>query len=714
MPYHAALVAACVVIASQLAVAQELPVEAGTASERPLVPAILPATTVTASRVATELSQVPAATTIVGRNEITSSPALALDQLLARQPGFRLFRDQSSLVAHPTTQGASLRGVGPNGAGRALVLVDGLPLNDAFGGWIYWNKVPLVGVERIEVLRGGGSSLWGSGALGGIVHVVSTQATHDFERFNLSFADPGTQTLEALVARRRGRNGLVIDGKAFHTDGYPVLRRSDRGAIDGRASSEHGVLNLRYSYDLSRRTQARLGFRVFGEQRSNGTALTNNRTRAAMVRAGLRHKTREGSTLAVDAFARWQTFESTFSSQVADRSSESPALDQFDVPSFETGGSAVWSLATGRRGVLVTGADALVAQGETNEKFFFSNGRFIRRRRAGGRRALVGVWAEEIFELLPSLTVTAGLRADWWHLRSAELALENLDSDAGETVTPFADRDDILVSPKLGLAWQVSDLLSLRTSVYRGFRAPTINELYRPFRVRSDITAANENLRAETLWGGEWGFDLGNRNSRGSMTFFWNELEDPVFNLTVGAGPGTVGPCGFVPDGGVCRQRRNLGRARIRGIEADVHHNFGTGWSTSFAWLFSDTEIRRADQAPDLRGNRLPQVPRHTVVTRLAWERGPVFASSGVRWSDDRFEDDRNTRSLGDYATVEAALGWHLTPSWTLVVAVENLFGRDFEVSETADGVIGIGAPRFVHFGLRYESNDETLAAANP
>ena len=70
------------------------------------------------------------------------SPALTLDDFLRRVPGFTLFRRTSSLVAHPTAQGVSLRGVGPSGASRSLVLADGIPLNDPFGGWVYWSRVP--------------------------------------------------------------------------------------------------------------------------------------------------------------------------------------------------------------------------------------------------------------------------------------------------------------------------------------------------------------------------------------------------------------------------------------------------------------------------------------------------------------------------------------------------------------------------------------------
>lgn len=671
----------------------------------------LAVTTVTGTRMPTPVTDVPAALTVVDRDAIRRSPAMTLDDLLRRQPGFRLFRDQSSLVAHPTTQGASLRGLAPNGAGRALVLVDGLPLNDPFGGWAYWSKVPLVGVERIEVLRGGGSSVWGNGALGGVVQVVGVEATHDFERLHLSIADPGTETLEGLVARRRGDHSLVVEGRAFHTDGYRVLRRSDQGAIDRRASSEHAVLGLRYNYRLSSRSELRLGFRTFGERRSNGTRLTNNRTRALMLRAGMRHKTQAGTEVSTDGFLRWQNFESSFSSQATDRDSESPALDQFDVPSFETGLSAVLRTAAGPRGALSAGADLLLSRGETNEQFFFSEGRFQRGRRAGGQRLLMGLWAEHLYQLSRRLTLTTGLRVDWW--RAAKGEADAVDPSSGETTTArdFSDRDKVLVSPKLGFVWDLARQLSLRGALYRGFRAPTINELYRPFRVRNDITAANENLRAETLWGADLGVDWGDSFRGGSLTAFWNELYDPVFNVTLASGPGSIEPCGFVPAGGTCRQRRNLDRVRVRGLEADFHQRLGQEWTTQLGWAFSDAEIVTARDNPQLVGSRLPQVPRHTLVGGLDWQRGRLRAGAALRWSSDRYEDDRNSLELDGYTTVEASASWQLTPLWMLVASVENLLDREIEVSRTSDGVLGLGAPRFVQIGVRYEGSQSSSRA---
>jgi len=129
-------------------------------------------TVVTANRIETRTGETPASIVILPRAEIETSAAPTMDDTLRQVAGFSIFRRSSSRNANPTTQGVSLRGVGASGASRTLVLFDGVPLNDPFGGWVQWNRVSAVGVERAEVLRGGASSLYGNGSLSGTINLI--------------------------------------------------------------------------------------------------------------------------------------------------------------------------------------------------------------------------------------------------------------------------------------------------------------------------------------------------------------------------------------------------------------------------------------------------------------------------------------------------------------------------------------------------------------
>ena len=149
-----------------------------------LQPAALSETvTVTATSNEQRSGDLPASIALVNREALDRSAGLSADEVLRQVPTFSLFRRSSSLVSHPTTQGVSLRGIGPSGVSRTLVLLDGVPFNDPFGGWVYWTRVPLEAADRVEVVEGATSSLYGNYAMGGVINILD--------------AAPQTRTLDA-------------------------------------------------------------------------------------------------------------------------------------------------------------------------------------------------------------------------------------------------------------------------------------------------------------------------------------------------------------------------------------------------------------------------------------------------------------------------------------------------------------------------------------
>jgi outer membrane cobalamin receptor len=647
---------------------------------------------VTASRVEQRAGEVPANVTVLTREDVERSPARTLDDLLRQVPGFSLFRRSSSLTAHPTTQGVSLRGIGPSGSSRTLVLVDGVPLNDPFGGWVAWSRVPLESVEQVEVVRGGGANLWGSAAMGGVIHVLTAPPEARTLRALAEVGNRDTLSGSVLASHRTGRLGFSLSASAFDTAGSEVVRRDQRAPIDVPASSENRVLSGRLEAAAGP-VLLTLNAGLFEEERGSGTPLTGSSTDTRHASLGAAFQSPGGHEWQVSAFARDQTFRSAFSSQAPDRASETPSLDQFDVPADELGAGAQW-LRPSARHLLTAGADVRRVRGEAREDFRFVGGRFTARRAAGGEQQLAGLWLQEIFTPSPAWQVTLGGRIDSW--RTVESFRRERSLETGEALRDeaFADRDDLFFNPKLGVRYRMSDRLALRGSLYRGFRAPTLNEQFRPFRVRNDITEANAGLVPERLTGAELGMDAGSARSSGRLTGYWNEVKDPVANVTVGFGPGVVAPCGFVPAGGVCRQRRNLGSARIVGLEAEARHRPHPFWEVGASWLWSEA---------DLQGKRLAQVPRHQAVLWIAYDKpGAVALSAQGRFVGSQFEDDLNTLGLRGFTVLDLAASRRLRKGWEVFVGIENAFGETVEAGRTAEGLVTVGTPRLLHLAIRF------------
>lgn len=661
---------------------------------------------VTATRTEQRLKDVPANVTVYTKEDIEKSAAQTVDDFLRQLPGFSLFRRSSSLVAHPTTQGVSLRGIGPSGVSRTLVLLDGVPLNDPFGGWVYWSKVPLESVEKIEVVRGGGSSVWGNYALGGVIHIITKRPEKQTLTFVGEGGNPGTVNLDFLASDLWGPVGVAIGGNYFNTDGYKVIREDQRGTIDINADSEHKIFNGTLEYTLSPEATLKLQGSYFTEDRGNGTPLTNNSTDAGYIRGGANLKTSDGSKWKLDVFSQLQTFQSTFSSQASDRNSEAPALDQFDVPSTGVGTSFQWSKQIHESHLLSAGTDLRWIDGETNEDFRFIGGQFTRRRKAGGEQYLAGIFLQDIFTPTPQWQVTVGGRLDFWRSFDGSRVEWDLQTGAISRDDTFPDRDQLAFSPRVAVLYHATDDISARSSFYMGFRAPTLNELFRPFRVRNDITEANATLDPERLIGGEVGVDYFFFDGfLGRLTGFWNELQDPIANVTIGDGPGAVAPCGFVPAGGVCRQRQNLERSRIRGIEVELEYRPNASWVMSGSYLFNDTEVLSAPNQPVLEGKQIAQVPEHRFTLILSYSNPDILnATIQGRYAGNQFEDDLNTLLLGDFFVVDLQISRQITKGLEVFLGVENLFDRTYEVGKTGeptDALVTIGAPLLVHGGIQ-------------
>jgi outer membrane cobalamin receptor len=466
----------------------------------------LPTEIVTASRAPQSPEHAASTVHVLEQSALRSAPSLTLDGTLRALPGFSLFRRSDSLTANPTAQGVSLRGLGPSGASRSLVLLDGVPLNDPFGGWIAWTKVPRESLTRVEVVPGGGASAWGNAALGGVIQMLSPggiaarRTTHALA----TVGDFGTRSIEFSHREPGQRAELDVDARAFATDGFSLMAPERRGPIDIAAWSRHRWLSARWRQSIGNQLEFSATARGYEEKRGNGTPYQQNSSREKFISLALAGQPANEFAWNAVAYAQDQTFASTFSGVNATRTAETPASDQFAVPATAIGAAwtGVWRhLGAGTGAALsrsVAGVDARFVRGETREHFTFSAGNFTRLRVAGGRQEIAGVFAMHERRIGDDVRGTIGVRLDRW----AERDGHRRESDRATNVflrdERYPDREGTSFSPNLGLVWRVPDSpRRVRVNVQRASRRPTLNELYRPFRVGPNITEANAALGTE-------------------------------------------------------------------------------------------------------------------------------------------------------------------------------------------------------------------------
>ena len=643
--------------------------------------------TVSATKTELPLMQSPASVRVVTPEQLETSAPVALDDVLRQVAGFDLFRRTSSNFSNPTTQGLSLRGVGSSGASRATVLVDGVPITDPFGNWVYWDRVPSESISSVEILRGGASALYGSSAMGGAINVLPRETAHSWLAADVNYGSLNTPDGSVAGGLSHGKWAATVAADAFSTDGYIMVDPSERGAVDVPADSSHRTVELTLSRKIG--TSGSLFGRGswFREERGNGTRLQVNDTDAERGIVGGDFTSRRAGSFSFRAYGGPELYHQSFSAIAADRDSETLSRLQ-RVPVQELGGWAQWSRALGSRNLVVAGADLRDVRGHSYETVISPAGAATSIVDAGGRQRNLGIFAEDVLRATDRLTVNAAVRLDRWRNFDSFSDSRSLTSSLA-TIMPLADRQENAFSPRAGANYRLNDKLSLTASAFRSFRAPSLNELYRTFRVGNVVTQANNNLTAEHLTGGEAGVLVSVGRVFARTEFFWNDVEQPIANVTL-TQTATL----------ITRQRQNLGSTRSAGLEAQLETKLSRSWFVSGEYQYAASIVTSFSAEPALVGLWVPQVPRHEFTFRTSYDSPRLFtASLQLRAVGQQFDDDLNQFPLESYARLDAFFERRIGAGVQAFIAAENLLNQRYSVGRTP--VRTIAPPVQVRAGLR-------------
>jgi iron complex outermembrane recepter protein len=677
---------------------------------------------VTATRSEQRIADVPASVNVVTNEQIEQSPAVVADDVLRQIPTFSLFRRTSSIAANPTAQGVSLRGIGPSGVSRTLVLLDDIPFNDPFGGWVYWTRVPMMNAERIEVIDGATSSLYGNYAMGGVINIVTNRPTPATLIFKPQYGNRATPKMDLFASHVWGKLGVTFDATTLQTDGYKIVAEEERGPIDNEANVEYQNVSVKVDYNPTDRFGVFLRAGVFDEERNNGKIGELNNTNWKYASGGARVRLADGSNIEARLFFDNEDFfQNTFAVPAATppRSQSNLTLEK-TVPSTAVGSMVTWSrpFQLGNFAhVISAGTDFRHIDGDSDElTYALATGLTpLVHRVAGGTQRFVGVFAQDLIEVTPRLQLTLSARVDRWrnydaHNLETTLAT-NLPTAANRA--SLAEKSDTAVSPRMAALYRVNDRVSLWGSISNGFRAPTLKELYSPFRVGQVLTLSNEALGPERLIGQEAGISVAptsNVTVRG--TFFNNRVNDPIANVTAAVNnvPATPG-CAGVP---TCRQLQNLGATNISGFQTDVAYRVSGNWGVSAGYVFDLAKVHesKVDAAGnDLTGKYLAEVPKHRLSFQASYT-NPRYGNFAIenQFVGHQFDDDLNTAQifqgiagkaevgLPKYSVTNLTVGRTITRNVDVFFGVQNLFGTTYYVGTNPTT---IGTPRLVNGGIR-------------
>jgi vitamin B12 transporter len=622
-----------------------------------------------------------------------------MDKVLTATPGVQLFRRNSTAGANPTTQGLSLRSIAGSGAGRALVTLDGVPQNDPFGGWVIWSGIAPETIGGADIVRGAGAGPYGAGALTGVVALDERSG------------GPGDRVAEFTVGEKNylrgayagavplGTANLFLSASGEKGGGWiPV--RAGRGAADQPLTVRSWNTAGRLTFDVGRAVVA-ARLTAFHEDRGSGLdgAASEARGQAGSLTVAAQPTSGELGWRMQGWFRR-SNLENSSAAVAANRNSTTPASSQYNTPAVGYGFNAALRRASETTSFEV-GADVRAAEGESQELFRYLAGAFTRNRVAGGETLVGGLYLEAARTDGP-LLISGGVRVDGWRSTDAKRLETDRANGAITLNSTTPDASGTVPTGRAAVRYEVSPALYLRSAAYAGFRPATLNELHRPFRVGNDITEANSGLKPEKLYGIEAGLGGGAGPASWSANLFFNRLEGAITNVTIG-GPGTYPIAGFVPAGGVLRQRQNAGDIDAYGVEAEARFALSPDFDLRAAAVYSVAEVDGGTAAPQLTGLRPAQTPRFTASAGAVWRPAtPLSLRLDVRYESKRFDDDTNSRVLSPALVADVRADYSVTDAAAVFVAVDNMTDEDIETAETGTGIESFDLPRRVRLGVAF------------
>ncbi len=635
----------------------------------------LESVTVTAYRSPLASLDSPVSTRVLNLQTLREAAPPALDGKLRLVPGFELFRRSSSLVANPTTEGVSLRGLGSTAASRSLVVFDDVPLNDPFGGWIHWEELPSSAIHSVDVVRGGASDLYGSSAIGGVISITPVRPATTRLELSSSYGSESTTESTLLGTVNKNKWSGLLSAGLIATDGYTLIAPSLRGPID-RPSNVHAPTALvQFGRDFGKAGSFFLRGNTLDESRHNGTPLTTNGTRLWRYVGGA-----DWSNLVLRLYGDNVHFRQTFSSVNAARTSET-LVRSLEDPADELGAAGHWHQPVGANLLLLGGADIHDVRASDDETLFSGKGSLLN---TTARQRQTGVYGEVLFTP-KAWTFTGSARVDHFS-----------NFDAYQIAVPgskvqLPSFSETVFDPRIGISRRLTPSLALNASAFRAYRAPTENELYRTSQVGQQVTKPNANLRSERATGWEAGMqtDLNHFGSSLRVSYFWTQINRPITALTLSTTPTSE-----------TLQRENLGQIESRGISVD-YAAVPVSWiSIAGGYQYADATITKFSQEPDLVGNWIPQVARNMATAQIRFNRRRLgVLSFQGRLSGRQYDDDLNRYLLHPYFRLDAYASHDLYRHIEIFASGENLFDRTIEVGKTPQTTLG--TPRIARFGVR-------------
>jgi outer membrane receptor protein involved in Fe transport len=622
-------------------------------------PTVLQPIVTTATRSERSLADLPVSVTVLDREQITTAPAYATDDILRNVPSLNMPLS-SSIVQHPTGNLVGIRGLG---APRVLFLLDGIPINDPFFGYVQFNKIVKETIDRIEVVRGGSASLWGNYAMGGVVNIVTQPTEARAANAEVLYGSDSTVRTNVYGSYRSSESfGVSLNVNYYDTNGYFVASPELRGPIDTRAASQFGNVQVKADYHDAR-IDGFLRGNFFTQDQKTGTVLSDNSTNSVDIAGGMKWKVDNASDVRASLFFLQEELKTDNTDPVTPGQRDAEFLsNSHQTPVTDLGGSLQYTRRWNEvfREALV-GLDLRRIDGEDRAINYASPDAAPSIENAGGIQFFAGLFGQASITPVRGLELLPSVRIDYYNNSNGH------DEQSPGTTQNFKDESFGQVNPKLAVRYQVMDPVAVRAAFYRAFRAPNLDELYRPFTAIGFGLRPNPFLKPEVLYGGEGGLDIAHGPFTGQLTYFWNVINDRISTV----------PISFFPIFVV--QNVNLQKTRSRGLEVLGEYRPFRWLSLSGGYTYTNAVIVEDLSNPEVVGARVPNVPKNfaTFALRYHGSQGLQVTLQG-RYQDGQYNEAPNINKFGEHFVLDLYASYAINKHVEIFLLGQNLTDRQY------------------------------------
>lgn len=634
---------------------------------------------VTATRSQRVVSELPVSTTVLREEDVRATPANTIDDLLRGIAGVNI--PLSSSMTN-FTQKVSMHGLGET---SALVLLDGLPIQDPFFGAVELQRIPLDTIHQVEIVRGGTASLFGNTALGGTINLVTRPVDSSELRMSGSYGSNSTGrgaiTVDQMLTQRLG---IRVAHHQMNTDG--VYRSVVLGPIDRRAWADSSISNFRADYRPSDGTSAYLKGAWSDISTSQGTPIGQFRRMVGDIATGVQHATGRSGLLAVNLFHQHENVYQISTSVPASRASETLSAKS-KTPENATGASLEWSTQrAGSLSFLSAGLDARDTGAQQVQASFSSPVNISQVDRLEGHQRFAGVFGQASWHPQSRLEVLASARLDYYTNSSGS---DTILYGPATPVARYPDTTTRQFDPRVSFRYAMQSDAAVRGAVYRAFRAPTLRDLYATSVTGRSVLIPNPYLQPQTMVGGEIGIEKALRRAHFEMNLFRSDVSGLQVRVPVPGKPSNYA------------YNINAGKSRSQGIEAMSGIQLSSRFSVDATYTYTDSTIIDNPADRTIEGKMVPDVPRHAGALTLRY-RGPDGTTVDVRGR-------AQGRSYGEATNVGISPANHLLDigvsrpvrSWIDAYAsLENALDKHYYYSLTAVSTKP-GSPRAFTAGFR-------------